>query len=107
MVDKFDLNKALRIIRSAGVLLLLCVVLLPTVCVGVSADVFESNMPKAPSVSEVSAVYVYNLENDRVILEHNTESLIYPSSLTKVMSLSMLCVPRVMAIYLWVHILVR
>ena len=80
------MNKALRIIRSAGVLLLLCVVLLSTVCVGVSADVFESNMPKAPSVSEVSAVYVYNLENDRVILEHNTESLIYPSSLTKVMS---------------------
>ena len=60
--------------------------LLPSLCVGASADVFESNMPKLPSVENVGAAYVYNVENDRVLLAHNTDELIYPSSLTKVMS---------------------
>lgn len=65
---------------------MLCAVLLPGFCIRASADVFESNMPNAPSLENVVAAYVYNVENDRVLLAHNPDGLIYPSSLTKVMS---------------------
>lgn len=82
----FKLNYIKIAARSSAVLLLLCAVLLPSFCVGVSADVFENNMPKAPSLENVGAAYVYNVENDRVLLSHNPDGLIYPSSLTKVMS---------------------
>lgn len=72
--------------RTAATLLVLLAVLLPSLCVGSSADVFENNLPKSPSIENVSAAYVYNVENDRVLLSHNPDGLIYPSSLTKIMS---------------------
>lgn len=81
---KQDLLK--KTARSTAVILLSLALILPGLCVGSSADVFENNMPKAPSVENVSAAYVYNVENDRVLLSHNPDGLIYPSSLTKVMS---------------------
>lgn len=73
------------VLRSLSALLL-CAFVLPLFCVGVSADIFESNMPKAPVAANVTSVYVYNIENDKTLLSYNPKGLIYPSSLTKIMS---------------------
>ncbi len=74
-----------HIVRLISALTLL-VFMLSMLTVFASADVFESSMPKAPKTDNVKGVYVYNIENDRVVFEYNSEVNIYPASLTKIMS---------------------
>ncbi len=65
---------------------LFSLIILPLFVFETGADVFESNMPKSPETDNIGSAMVYNIENDRTLLKINSESRLYPSSLTKIMS---------------------
>lgn len=54
-------------------------------------DIFKDHMPVPPKVENVGTVYVYNIENERLIYSYQAEKTIYPSSLVKVMSALVAC----------------
>lgn len=75
---------------------LVCFLALTLVLTGLSVsvsgeDIFTDHMPVPPKVENVGAVYVYNIENDRLIYSYQAEKVIYPASLTKVMSALVAC----------------
>lgn len=78
------------LVRILASLALICMILpMLAFCVradggGASADIFKSNIPKAPDMNGVAGAYVYNVDNSTEVLAYNGENRIYPASLVKV-----------------------
>ena len=82
--------------RKTFTVCLVCFLAFTLVLTGLSvsvsgADIFNDHMPAPPKVENVGTVYVYNIENERLIYSYQAEKTIYPSSLVKVMSALVAC----------------
>ncbi|MEE1356316.1 MAG: serine hydrolase [Clostridia bacterium] len=72
MMQKKHIFRAITALVSA---LLLC-----------SFPVFSVSAAETPSPERIGAAYLYNIENDKVIFEYNSEAQLYPAASVKVMS---------------------
>ncbi len=64
--------------------LICAAVMLFTLCVSVFAEDGDSFSP--PEIQNAQSAYLYNFENDRVLLEYNATDRVYPASTVKIMT---------------------
>lgn len=77
-------NKKYRIITAVMALFFIFqLMLIPS---AVMADEAEEGQDSMPKIENAKAVYLYNFENNEVLLEHNSSERVYPTSTVKLMT---------------------
>ncbi len=66
--------------KKSAILTVFTIFILAVLCIGINAS------SELPDVSKVQNIYVYNLENDRVLFSKNENDRIYPASTAKIMT---------------------